>query len=448
MNIQVKRIKDKLATIKDFDRDYVVFGADSHEYEIGKVVSQGEINHFEQEYNIKLPEAYVSFLTQVGNGNDGAEAYGGSAAGPYYGIYPLGEGLNDINVEDFKSALSKPCILTPKMTKEQWEDLTNLLSGDKISDEEYYVIQEKLFGGLLAIGTQGCAITTCLIVTGEYKGRIVYINEDFQPVFAYENHFLEWYERWLNEIISGELVSKDAGWFGYSRGGSSESLWKSFKTAEDQERKLEYLEGLIKKKDISESILQEIEIILPHTNHDEVKNSLVMILAKVSFKRAIPFVKELINRDLLHSLKIMHWYAEDMAYWMPFIVPLNDKINDEETFRFYTYVVSKATEDFGKYVLAGLQSSNEAIRRQAIYTLGQVRNKKEYLDYFIKCLNDHDDSVVLYTLQGLGGIDDMQLLSCYKTVYRKYKNRQTENYIITNLEHRLEELGCSLKDLE
>lgn len=57
MNVQIERIKDKLSTIKDFDKEYQVFGASSHQYGIGEVVRHTDIKHFEQEYNVELPEA-------------------------------------------------------------------------------------------------------------------------------------------------------------------------------------------------------------------------------------------------------------------------------------------------------------------------------------------------------------------------------------------------------
>jgi len=110
--------------------------------------------------------------------------------------------------------------------------------------------------------------------------------------------------------------------------------------------------------------------------------------------------------------------------------------------------VSKATDDYGDYILAGLQSANQAIRATAIYTLGEAKNKKDYLNQFIKCLHDDDERVVLYALQGLKEVNDERLLSCYKVVYKKYKDSEEENYIIVNLEHRLKELGLSLEELE
>ena len=44
------------------------------------------------------------------------------------------------------------------------------------------------------------------MIEGEFRGRIVNLDFDLdKPVFAFESNFLDWYERWLDEVISGEL---------------------------------------------------------------------------------------------------------------------------------------------------------------------------------------------------------------------------------------------------
>ncbi|MDM1363212.1 SMI1/KNR4 family protein [Myroides marinus] len=446
MNTQINRIKDKLATIKEYDKDYNVFGADSHEYTIGKVVSEQEIKDFEQTYNINLPEAYVAFLTQIGNANISEEAYANSAAGPYYGIYPLGEGLDDLGVEDVERFTSYPCLLRLDMTEEQWIALSESTREEGISDEVYYERMGNLFGGLLPIGTQGCAITTCLILTGEYKGRIVYLNEDYQPIFAHEDSFLDWYERWLDEIISGDLVSDNAGWFGYSIGGSSESLWESYKHTSQEAQQLTFLEGLLKKKELTSQLIEEIIQEIPKAT-ELVKESLLTILSKNAFDKAIPFLEEQANTNLLHVLQMIHWYGKDKAYWLPLLKAKNKEVMDPETYRFYSYVLVSATSDFGPLLTVGLASDNAENRGQAIYTLGQFNNKQQYVSSFINGLRDSNERVVLNTLQALSTVLDEQLLPVYKEVYQKYKESSEDNYIVTNLKHRLGELGMEIEDL-
>lgn len=447
MEIQLSRIKEKLANIEQYDEDFVVFGADSHEYTVGASVNLQEVTTFEQKCGIKLPEAYVAFVTQIGNGNTTENAYMGSAAGPYYGIYPLGDGLEDLNAGDVKRYLSYPCLLDPDMTDKTWTTLTQAMYDEELSDEAYDAIVGPLFGGLLPIGTQGCAITTCLILNGPHKGRIVYLNDDYKPAFAYEADFLAWYERWLDEIIAGDLLAEHAGWFGYRRGGTSIDLWETFRTATTEQEQLEYLDGLMSKKEISEPILQGVIETIPQVT-SVVRQRLISILAKTTFDRAIPFLEEEVEANLLFVLQQIHWYGKNEAYWLPVLEAYKDKIEEEETYRFYSYIAIKATDNYAYLIAPGLMSRQAEIRSQAVYTLGKLENKEAYIVSFKEALQDENENVVLYSLQALRGIIDESLLPVYQAVYHKYKDSAEENYILTNLMHRLTEMKLTVEDLQ
>jgi len=56
--------------------------------------------------------------------------------------------------------------------------------------------------------------------------------------------------------------------------------------------------------------------------------------------------------------------------------------------------------------------------------------------------------VVLYSLQALRGIIDESLLPVYQVVYHKYKDSAEDNYILTNLMHRLTEMKLTIEDLQ
>lgn len=446
MDTQLKRIKEKLAQSKILDQEFAVFGADSHGYEIGDCATIEVVQAFEHKNQIKLPEAYVAFVTQIGNGNPDEEAYMGSAAGPYYGIYPLGDGVEDLLAGDAKRYLSSPCLLHPDMTEEAWQALTSGMYEEDLSDEAYEAIVGPLFGGLLPLGTQGCAITTCLVLNGPYCGRIVYLNDDYKPVFAYETNFLDWYERWLDEIISGELLAEQAGWFGYKRGGTAALLWGAFQNSTEEKEQLEYLEGLISKKDIQEEIIQALIETIPQAT-TAVRQQLISILAKVDYRTSLPFLEEEVKENLLFVLQQIHWYGANEAAWLPVLEAYKDKIDEEETYRFFTYIAQKATEDFADLLLPGLQSPLSTIRSQAIYSLGQLKTKQDYVSAFITALQDEDEHVVLYSLQGLQGVKEERLLPAYTAVYHKYKKSVDENYILINLKHRLKELGITFEDI-
>lgn len=52
--------------------------------------------------------------------------------------------------------------------------------------------------------SQGCENYTLLIVTGRCRGRLVDVARivDFAQVWGDED-FLAWYERWLDEVLTG-----------------------------------------------------------------------------------------------------------------------------------------------------------------------------------------------------------------------------------------------------
>jgi hypothetical protein len=112
------------------------------------------------------------------------------------------------------------------MTDENWKNLTkNIEENDQISDYEFEVELGTLWGGILPIGSQGCTYLHGIVLNGEFKGRVVNLDIDRQkPQFTFETNFLDWYERWLDEVISGELITKTPSWFGYTKGGTEEEL--------------------------------------------------------------------------------------------------------------------------------------------------------------------------------------------------------------------------------
>ncbi|MDR0228595.1 MAG: SMI1/KNR4 family protein [Flavobacteriaceae bacterium] len=446
MITQIQRIKDKLTQVQAIDTNLDVFGADSHQYTIGTPLTEEEVQTIEQTYNFVIPEAYRLFITTVGYGNPSEEAYLQSAAGPYYGLLPIVEGLKELLTENPALYLSQPCMLTPTQSEDEWQQLANYAYEGDISDEEYDKRIGTLFAGLLPIGTQGCGITTLLITTGPHIGRIVYTNDDYQPFFAFETHFLDWYERWLDEIISGDLLSPNAGWFAYSKGGTSEQLWQETLAANTDEEKLLCLKGLLGKKENPQHILQEIKAAIPLQN-TEVALALLRILTKYNYPAAKDLLFEYANIDLLAIVQNVYWYAkEDAISWVATIEQYLPTVTDTETFNFCTYLLTTAKIDYAPILIPRATDTNPKIRSQVFYTLGQLNNKVTYIEVFKKGLQDKDIHVLLQVLQAINKIKDESLLPYYKEIAIAYPPSD-EDYIATNLDHCLKNFGLTRVDL-
>ena len=201
MKEQLQRIQQKLAQAKAADKDLEVFGASSHKYHLNPPVSEAEVLAFEEKYGVSLPEDYRAFVQTIGDAN--AQKLE-TMAGPYYGLSAFGTQVDDLLYEGSEIYLKAPCALSPDMTQEEWEKLSAPLELEDFEDEDDekdgYVIEVednyieecgKVFGGLLPLGSQGCAYYHALMLNGKYAGRVVNVNWDLlKPVFAFETNFL------------------------------------------------------------------------------------------------------------------------------------------------------------------------------------------------------------------------------------------------------------------
>ena len=148
---QIKRIKEKLAEAKQVDKNYRVFGASTHKYQLEAPLNEASISNFEEKFNITLPSCYRSFIKHIGNGG----------AGPFYGISALGQAYDSIVKKKY---LSIPSQIPLRVTDEQWDQLTFELDADETSCELYDELYKQLFSGIMTIGSQGCSYMHGIIV--------------------------------------------------------------------------------------------------------------------------------------------------------------------------------------------------------------------------------------------------------------------------------------------
>jgi len=195
---QLESIKSKLEQAAKKDTALKVFGSDEHQYKIHEPAAQDDVR--EEEFGVSLPEEYVAFITTIGNGGPGN--YGG--AGPYYGIYELGE-FGYMEIDSYTMSLDP--VIRSSITQNIWDDLIaftgsgELIDGSEAYDKKY----NELFAGLMTVGTMGCNGQMMLVLNGRDRGRVVYINQDlYLPKFSPEKGFLDWYENWLDKLIAGD----------------------------------------------------------------------------------------------------------------------------------------------------------------------------------------------------------------------------------------------------
>ncbi len=76
------------------------------------------------------------------------------------------------------------------------------------------------------------------------------------------------------------------------------------------------------------------------------------------------------------------------------------------------------------------------------YNLGTSKRKKQYIDTFIKGLQDTDNNV-LRTVIALSEIEDERLLPYYKAIAKRFP--EEKDYILSNLKRRLASFGLTVE---
>ncbi len=194
----LEELRSLLEKARAADAELKQFGAKNHKYQWNHPASLKEIEKFEQEMGISLPDGYRNFLLQAGNGG----------AGPFYGLFSLAQ------VKGWLSWQVEP------------EELPYLAQGtDPDFLKELEDRDHNWRRGCIPIESQGDAYFTYLLVAGPNRGRVVYVEYEGSWIFfPREPDFLSWYIRWLRESAAGY----DMGWFGISLDGDEETLRKHY----------------------------------------------------------------------------------------------------------------------------------------------------------------------------------------------------------------------------
>lgn len=207
MTDQLLRIQEKLRQLKKLDRNCLLFGAQKHRYKLNPPVPVNKLQQFEAVHQVKLPEGYVAFLTEIGNGG----------AGPFYGLEPFENGLFadlDYKQEGLLLNPAKPFLYTEPWNLEfepsvdEDENETQYEQELQEFDERYY--DPALLNGVLAICNYGCAVSLNLVVNGVEYGNI-WTDDRSSDYGIHPSHelgneqklgFLDWYELWVDNSIN------------------------------------------------------------------------------------------------------------------------------------------------------------------------------------------------------------------------------------------------------
>lgn len=190
------RIRDKLRALAAHGPD--TFGASGHGWQLAPPLDEDAVRAIEVRLGVALPPGLRAFLREVAGGG----------AGPYYGVLPPERWDLHLSGEPTPGWAAAPCPWTPETPRDD-ATVTRLRE------------PEEPFPGAITIADMGCANYVVVVVTGEARGRVMYVSLDGgAPYFPENADFLDWYERWCDELAWGY----DHHWFGTAMPGDEATL--------------------------------------------------------------------------------------------------------------------------------------------------------------------------------------------------------------------------------
>lgn len=400
---RVKRILGKLQAVRD--QGLECFGSNAHRFQLNPPVSQDQLDEFQSARGISLPEDITCFLITAGEGG----------AGPDYGIQKLKDWYECDRVSH-KDILQRPCPLHPGMSRDDnWEEQFH----DCVSP----------YQGIISIGSRGCSFFTGLIVAGEYRGRVVYLDGDDSPPYVVrEPDFLAWYERWLDELLGGY----DMFGFGFGLGGDEASLMALLdEPATPEDDRADAVWALRRLPSISSDCRQRVGRLL-----DDQTAAVRAAACRVVEKFEIPVATEVLIRLLSdESSEVRVAAISACTSLLPDsagheLTPLLDSDDEESATSAYSALERRGL--LPREVLLRLVewSPHGVIRYFAAHTL-KWKGEDEAL--LVRLLNDDHSQVRFYAVLGLRQIASETSLDAAISLLDRETDKLTVDSILTLL---------------
>jgi hypothetical protein len=198
------RITEKVRRARE--RDLRPFGAETSGIEpLRPLLAEDEVAAVEARLGIAFPEEYRGFITRVGDGG----------AGPAFGLFRLSSALRESKADAHPQLLATP--FPHVETYNPDTDPAVIAFWDRadrgeVSDEEQSFQLVREGAGTLPLCDEGGGYTHLLVVTGPARGTMWIDSRGADAGFIPLNAtFLEWYERWIDDVLAG---GRGTWWFG------------------------------------------------------------------------------------------------------------------------------------------------------------------------------------------------------------------------------------------
>lgn len=408
-------VEKVLKTAKSIDKDFEIFGASKHKYQLNPVTTIEKVQEFEKKYGMQLPEEYVSFLTKVGNGG----------AGPDYGLYSL-EMVETMNSR-WLNQDSRPPFIDKALTAEKWKAVMDGLDDDEYDDDEYDGVMDDVYSGILVIGTQGCTFDTLLMCKGSERGKIVYIDWNLEgdyPPYLTDMEFEYWYMGYFKELQAGNSLHS----YGHYYLENEKELINHYYNTDIIEQKKKCVSSMERLKEISNDTIN----FLLGIEYKEIDTVRLYLLMKYSSENGMRVFEKLLmgenKKAAVSCARRMPDEKYDM-YYEPMLKLLYEEndVDKRELLFFLDHCSCCLAGDLAEYVM-NTKNPIET-RMTAVYVMGECEDALKYEKEFIILMKDKSYLMAQRALQSSihVGFDSEEIKECYRWMAKQYAGES--NYI-------------------
>lgn len=174
------------------------FGWETHGFRRGRRRTEQQVAAFERRHDVELPAEYRAFVTGVADGG----------AGPAYGLFSLAASV----AAEPRGRVPDDFLRTPFRFRRAYNPLDDRklasfwrrVEDGEIDEDEADRRHLEQGSGTLVLSHEGCGILHLLVVTGAARGQVWVDNRvSDQGLYPLGVGFLDWYERWLDDTLTG-----------------------------------------------------------------------------------------------------------------------------------------------------------------------------------------------------------------------------------------------------
>lgn len=425
---QALRLKDKLPLAREKDPQFLVFGARKHKYRLDPPLSEGRLTELERMYGVSLPPDLRAFLTTVGNGLQESSYWETGGAGPFYGLQAAETILK-------YAGQDQAPLITTDLTSEEWNGLEERALNDEIDLDE-------LTRGCAGIVSRGCSFLNLIVLTGSERGRVIYYDEEgSKPFFAWENNFLDWYERWLDEVISGDLVKEHAPEFGITPGGDADHLFLQYEAAKTAHTRQEILSAFHRFSTLEPAHVEQLrEIATAESGAPKV--TAVQVLVEFAPDVARQFISDLCGDETL-DLSPLFWSMNRTAGGLcrdfdQEIAARLRRISKHKEFFAGVWLLKIHHPEFDDFIAPLAKHDEAPFRETVMFALKDAKEKTRHLPVFVNALQDEDAAVVRNALQATENWCPPEIAATFPEIRQRCLDRTWDEngYVAMNLRRR------------